>query len=43
MLIIISDIHLMDGTCGKSIPASAFRLFSDRLRLLAPDGIPPPL
>jgi hypothetical protein len=34
MLIIISDIHLMDGTCGRSIPASAFRLFSDRLREL---------
>jgi len=35
MLIIISDIHLGDGTCGKSISASAFRLFSDRLRELA--------
>ena len=35
MLIIISDIHLMDGTCGKSISASAFRLFSDRLQELA--------
>jgi hypothetical protein len=31
MLMIISDIHLMDGTCGKSIPASAFGFFSDRL------------
>lgn len=44
MLIIVSDIHLGDGTCGKSISASAFRLFSDRLRELAfnaswqPDG-----
>ena len=35
MLIIISDIHLMDGTCGKSISASAFRLFLDRLQELA--------
>jgi hypothetical protein len=35
MLIIISDIHLMDGTCGKSISASAFRLFSDRLQGMA--------
>jgi hypothetical protein len=35
MLIIISDIHLMDGTCGKSIQASAFSLFSDRLKELA--------
>ncbi len=35
MLIIISDIHLMDGTCGKSIPVSAFLLFSDRLKELA--------
>jgi UDP-2,3-diacylglucosamine pyrophosphatase LpxH len=35
MLVIISDIHLMDGTCGKSIPASAFSLFIDRLRELA--------
>jgi UDP-2,3-diacylglucosamine pyrophosphatase LpxH len=35
LLIIISDIHLMDGTCGKSISASAFRLFTDRLLELA--------
>ena len=35
MLVIISDIHLMDGTCGKSIPASAFSLFTDRLIELA--------
>ena len=44
MLIIVSDIHLGDGTCGKSISASAFRLFNDRLHELAfnaswqPDG-----
>jgi hypothetical protein len=35
MLIIVSDIHLGDGTCGKSISASAFHLFVDRLRELA--------
>lgn len=35
MLIIISDLHLGDGTCGKSISHSAFRLFSDRLKELA--------
>jgi hypothetical protein len=35
MLIIISDIHLSDGTCGQSIPASAFHLFASRLRELA--------
>ncbi len=35
MLIIASDIHLGDGTCGKTISASAFRLFIDRLRELA--------
>ena len=35
MLIIVSDIHLGDGTCGKSISASAFRLFANRLQELA--------
>jgi hypothetical protein len=35
MLLIVSDIHLADGTCGKSISASAFRLFADRLNELA--------
>jgi hypothetical protein len=35
MFIIASDIHLGDGTCGKTISASAFRLFVDRLRELA--------
>jgi len=35
MLIIASDIHLGDGTCGKSISDSAFRLFADRLQELA--------
>jgi len=32
MLLIISDIHLGDGTTAQSIPPSAFRLFVDRLR-----------
>ena len=32
MLVIISDVHLGDGTTAESIPANAFRLFSNRLR-----------
>ena len=32
MLVIISDVHLGDGTTAKSIPPSAFQLFADRLR-----------
>ncbi len=35
MLIIVSDLHLGDGTCGKSISASAFELFADRLQEMA--------
>lgn len=35
MLIVISDLHLGDGTCGKSISSSAFDLFVDRLGELA--------
>ncbi len=35
MLIILSDIHLGDGTCGRSIPANAFHVFADRLSELA--------
>jgi UDP-2,3-diacylglucosamine pyrophosphatase LpxH len=31
MLIIISDIHLSDGTCGKPISPAAFQLLADRL------------
>lgn len=34
MLVIISDLHLTDGTCGQSISAAAFRLFVDRLKEL---------
>ena len=33
MLVIISDLHLGDGTTGSSIPTSAFQLFAKRLRL----------
>jgi hypothetical protein len=32
LLIIISDIHLGDGTCGKTIIPVAFQLFIDRLK-----------
>ena len=35
MLIVISDLHLVDGTCGKPISASAFQLFAARLNELA--------
>jgi len=35
LLIIISDIHLGDGTCGKPITTAAFQLFTDRLKELA--------
>jgi hypothetical protein len=35
MLIIISDIHLGDGTCGKPINSAAFQLFAERLKELA--------
>jgi UDP-2,3-diacylglucosamine pyrophosphatase LpxH len=35
MLIIISDIHMGDGTCATSIKDAAFKLFSDRLQELA--------
>ena len=32
MLVIISDVHLGDGTTANSVAPSAFRLFSNRLR-----------
>ena len=35
MLVIASDIHLVDGTCAKSISPSAFYLFAEQLRELA--------
>ena len=35
MLVIISDIHLVDGTCSKPIASNAFSLFAERLQELA--------
>jgi UDP-2,3-diacylglucosamine pyrophosphatase LpxH len=35
MLVIISDIHLGDGTCGKTISPQAFQLFTARINELA--------
>ena len=35
MLIIVSDLHLMDGTSGTPITAGAFKLFADRINELA--------
>ena len=35
MLIILSDIHLGDRTCSKSVSSDAFRLFVARLKELA--------
>jgi hypothetical protein len=35
MLVIVSDLHLKDGTCGVSITPDAFRVFVDRLNELA--------
>ncbi len=38
MLVIISDLHLTDGTTGSTIGANAFRDFRDRLTELAYDA-----
>ncbi|MDA2927107.1 hypothetical protein MYX78_07730 [Acidobacteria bacterium AH-259-G07] len=38
MLVIISDLHLTDGTSGETIRAGAFRAFRERLRDLAYDA-----
>ncbi len=38
MLVIISDLHLTDGTSGETIRASAFGAFRERLRDLAYDA-----
>lgn len=38
MLVIISDLHLTDGTSGETIKAGAFRAFRDRLRDSAYDA-----
>jgi UDP-2,3-diacylglucosamine pyrophosphatase LpxH len=35
MLVIISDLHLTDGTNGASLPAGAFSIFAERLQDLA--------
>ncbi len=35
MLIIISDLHLSDGTCGKSVSSDAFYVFAERLDEMA--------
>ena len=35
MLVAISDIHLDDGTCGKSLSADAFEIFRERLEQMA--------
>jgi UDP-2,3-diacylglucosamine pyrophosphatase LpxH len=35
MLVIISDLHLTDGTSGASLPSGAFEIFAERLRDLA--------
>ena len=38
MLVIISDLHLTDGTSGNTISAGAFRAFRERLRDMAYDA-----
>lgn len=34
MLVIVSDLHLGDGTCAKTVSPDAFYIFRDRLHLL---------
>ena len=38
MLVIISDLHLTDGTSGRTIKAAAFKAFRERVRDLAYDA-----
>ncbi len=38
MLVIISDLHLTDGTSGETISSSAFRMFKNRLSDMAYDA-----
>ncbi|MBI4716322.1 MAG: hypothetical protein HY763_00800 [Planctomycetes bacterium] len=38
MLVLISDLHLTDGTSGETIKAGAFKLFRERIRDLAYDA-----
>jgi len=35
LLIIVSDLHLVDGTSGEPISPAAFKLFADRIKELA--------
>ncbi|MBN2385888.1 MAG: hypothetical protein JXB85_02630 [Anaerolineales bacterium] len=35
MLIIMSDLHLADGSCAQPVSTSAFRLFADRVEEMA--------
>ena len=38
MLVIISDLHLTDGTSGQTIKENAFRIFTERVRDMALDA-----
>lgn len=38
MLVIVSDLHLTDGTTGLRIPSGAFRVFRERLEDMAYDA-----
>ena len=38
MLVIVSDLHLTDGTTGMRIPPGAFRVFRERLEGMAYDA-----
>ena len=38
MLVIVSDLHLTDGTSGQTIKENAFRIFADRVRDMAFDA-----
>ncbi len=38
MLVIVSDIHLTDNGLGGTIPATAFKIFRERLRDMAYDA-----
>jgi len=38
MLVIVSDLHLTDGTTGMRIPVGAFRTFQERLESMAYDA-----
>ncbi len=38
MLVIISDLHLSDSAFSGTIPATAFRVFRERLRDMAYDA-----